>query len=1120
MIDTGAGVSVIPVSRKERGTPDKDTFLRTAKGDPITTYGVRHEVVDLGFRRPLPWVFILADVTRPILGLDFLREHKIVVIPSTDELYDEVTALKVKATAVAELVAPCSTILIGAENEKRYRDQLKAMPEYRALTARLVVDQEPKHGIQCYINTGDTKPISCRPRRMNPMALEPVKRKFQQMLNDGTVRPSRSPWASPLHAVPKGTEDWRPVGDYRALNAVTEKDAYPLPFLQDFSVELHGKKIFSKIDLRDAFHQIPVHQDDIPKTCVTTPFGAFEYLRMPFGLAGGSQACQRFMDTVLRNLDVTEAGLSRSVSLFCYVDDILVASEDENQHTEDLRAVFTRLSQYGLLINELKSQFGVKKLHFLGHVVEPEGLTPLPEKVAAVANFPKPHTTTEVQRFLGMVGYYRRFIDHAAHKMAPLYDLIKGPRGKKKKVVWNKTAEAAFEAARRSLVEATQLQYPKPHTETSIAVDASGQAVGGVLQQKIDGHWKPLGFFSKKLKPAETRYSTFGRELLAAYLAVKHFLFYVRHIPFYILTDHRPLVLAFAKRTQRDIPREDSHINVISLYTTDVRYIKGQQNQIADALSRAREDSSTTQRAPLLEIGGEGKTAEKKYEGSGISFGQVDEILQHIGCVDLAPQLAETNSDAPAESLSVSLSDAAKSTLAAEQAADEDLQNKLHGKVQTRLKLIQKEGIIYHDDGTKLRAYVPEPLRKTFIERLHNQAHPGVKQTIRLVQSNYVWPRCSAEVKRYARNCLTCQKSKVQRHTKSPCITIPPSPQKFAQIHLDLVGPLDYNQGMTYILTIIDRFTRWPEAVAIPDATTQTVARAFLSTWVARFGVPETITTDRGAQFTSRLWSALTDLLGGVHIKTTAYHPQANGLIERFHRTLKSALRAQTDPANWVDRLPLIMLALRTAVKDIGYDPATLLYGQALRIPGALLTKHANPVMLDHAQYVDKLYKFMNEVGPVRTRPVTQTDTHIPPNLNNCTHVFVRVDTVKKPLQQPYTGPFEVLTRGPKYFKLAKNRGADTVAIDRLKPAYTDSVMEAEMEHDNNEAIVLPAPDQHRSKKQVQLAEANSTNAPAARAASVSQRIPKRATINRETGRVPTRTRSGRMSVLPSRYRT
>lgn len=963
LVDTGANVSVIPVRKKLfSDNVCSDYKLYAANGTEIRTYGTQSLVLNFKLRRPYRWTFIIADVKQPILGADFLEHYKLLVDVSERKLLDKVTNLSVLTSVVNYTEPPLYTV----DSEHPYFELLQKYPD---VTKPVSFKEPSKHSVYHHIETTGP-PVFARARPLQPDRYNKVKEEFRVMQEMGICRPSKSPWASPLHVVPKKNGELRPCGDYRRLNAITTPDRYPIPRLQEFTYLLANKNVYSRLDINRAYHFIEIAPDDVEKTAIITPFGLFEFPRMTFGLRNAAQTFQRFMNnSVLHGLDF----------IYCYIDDVLIASDDVIQHKQHLAKVFERFTEYGISINLSKCCFGQKQLEFLGYEVSTEGIRPLEDKVKAIKDFPKPQTVAELRRFLGMVNFYRSHLPNAASYQSELNKYLHGSRkNDKTKIEWTETSDNAFEQCKESLQSACTLFHPLSDAPLALMTDASDTCVGAVLQQYVCNTWKPLGYFSKALSAVQRKYSAYDRELLAIYMSIKHFRNLHEGRLLTIFTDHKPLVYAFKKLgTDKETPRRTRHLMFISEFTTDIRYIEGQQNKIADALSR------------------------------------VETVL------------CPTTIDYAA--------------LAEAQACDDYVtNNNVSGNIQLkRISLPDCDNNVYCDISTdNVRPYIPISFRKLIFDSIHGLSHPGIRTTRKMICQKFFWPGMNKDVGIWAKTCVRCQRTKVQRHTVSHLQEFPPC-GRFVHLHVDIVGPLPTSsQGYRYLVTMIDRCTKWPEAYPIVDITADTVAKVVYAGWIARFGIPHRISSDQGTQFQSSLFTRLMHYMGVDKIRTTAYHPQANGMVERWHRSLKVALAARLESSSWVDELPTVMLGLRAAIRrDSGVSAAEMVYGHVLRLPGDFFDITNQPVS-DPETLVERIRDTISKYKPVETSKRSSRSVFVHPDLQSSDYVFVRHDAVRKPLQPTYDGPYRVVQRGNKVFAILINGKRSQISIDRLKPAY------------------------------------------------------------------------------------
>ena len=995
LIDTGADISVFPASKLERQTRVPTQSLTAANGSTIRAWGTKSISLTLRSGKTYSHDFQLADVKRPILGADFFIAHGFLIDLKGKRL------LSRDQMSIALQNSNTSLSLSGLTfpSQDRYSSILQ---EFRDILTPTFDSDVNKHGIEHHIITTGP-PTHARARRLDTEKLAAVKKEFLQMEQMGIIRRSKSAWASPLHVVPKANGQWRPCGDYRQLNAMTQDDRYPLPHIQDLNSRLDGCRIFSKIDLVRGYHQIPMASSSVAKTAIITPFGLWEFLRMPFGLKNAGQAFQRLMDGILRDVPFA----------FVYLDDILIASQTPAEHELHLRQVFQLLSSNGLVINKAKCTFGVKDIDFLGHRVSAKGIQPLPDRITALRECKAPKDRTGLQRFLGMINYYHRFLPHVAAILTPLHAQA---TGKGQHLDWSEDCELAFQKAKDALSNATLLHHPRSNAPTSLTVDASNTAIGGQIEQLHSGSWVPIAFFSRKLSVSEKKYSAFDRELLAAYNAIKHFRYLLEGRPFTLYTDHKPLTSAIASNADRS-PRQTRQLSYIAEFTTDIQHIKGKFNVVADAMSRVNAITNTA----------------------------VDSLHDASTCAELCSLLGDFEQ------------------LAKDQQESEEMSSYQASATGLKLENIRFGSTTLLCDvstGTP-RPILPSNWTRPVFDNIHGLSHAGPRPTQQAISQRFVWHGMKKDVRKWCRECHPCQSSKFHRHTQAPLTERELSKARFSSIHVDIVGPIPVCQGMSYLFTIIDRFTRWPEVVPLPDIQAATCASALLNAWISRFGVPEEITSDRGAQFTSTLWNECNKLLGIKCHNTTSYHPQANGMVERLHRQLKASLKARTTSPHWLRDLPLVMLGIRSSWRvDPDCSPAELVYGTTLRLPGEFLQPTDLRTMQPTTTFVKNLQNTMRSLNAPPTHYHGQQKSYVSASLPSADYVYVRHDARRHPLQRPYDGPFKVIERHDKYFTLNVNGKVEKISIDRLKPAHTTLFLNNNVNDNINAHIHNDAPAQ------------------------------------------------------------
>lgn len=662
----------------------------------------------------------------------------------------------------------------------------------------------------------------------------------------------------------------------------------------------------------------------------------------PFGTFTFNYSCFGLRNagaTFQRMMDGILGDLSFCV---CYIDDIFIHSSNRQEHLRHISTVLDRLQQNGLVVRYDKCVFGAREVEFLGHHLTPAGVSPLPGKVTAIRQFPTPSTVRSLQEFVGLVNYYHRFVPSIASIMVPLYSAL---AGKPKDLMWNATQAETFKKAKEALAAATLLAFPNPGKPLILTTDASNIAIGAVLEQVVQGQPRPSGFFSRRLQKAESNYSTFDRELLAVHQAIRHFRHFLEGTTFTIQTDHMPLVHAFTKQADAWSLRQRRHLSAIAEFNCSLQHLPGKRNPVADALSRA----------PINAV--------------------------HLG-------------------------------LDYNQLAKEQQQDPEMPASRTSITSLKWKDVPVDEEGTTIlcdistgrpRPWIPASLRRHVFSIIHGLSHPSRRGTARLLKQKFVWHSISRDAKNWVRDCTACQTSKVQRHTETGPGSFYQPQRRFGHIHVDIVGPLPPSEGRRFIFTIMDRSTRWPEAVPMSDATAASCATALLSGWISRFGIPDHITSDRGTSFTSQLWTSLGELLGTSIHHTTAYNPEANGMVERFHRTLKAALMSRCTNSAWFSRLPWVLLGLRTTPKEgIDVSSAEMVYGDALVVPGEFFPDAPS------SEDVTQLRRIVGKFAPCKQTYRPCEHRYVPQDLHKTKYVFLRTDTHKPPLTPPYSGPYEV----------------------------------------------------------------------------------------------------------------
>ena len=836
-------------------------------------------------------------------------------------------------------------------------------------------------------------PISVSPYRMAPLELQELKVQLQELLDKGFIRPSVSPWGAPVLFVKKKDGTLRLCIDYRKLNQVTVKNKYPLPRIDDLFDQLQGAMVFSKIDLRSGYHQLKIAEQDIPKTAFRTRYGHYEFLVMPFGLTNAPAAFMALMNRVFQPY------LDQFVIVF--IDDILVYSRDKEEHANHLRTVLQTLRGKQLYAKLSKCEFWLDQVVFLGHVISNGGIEVDPRKVEAVVQWAVPTNVSELRSFLGMAGYYRRFIEGFSIIAGPLTKLLR----KDVQWVWTASCQSSFDELKQKLTSAPVLTIPTGKGGFTVYSDASYQGLGCVLMQ----HNKVVAYASRQLRPHEVSYPVHDLELAAVVHALKIWRHHLYGETFQVFTDHKSLKYLM---TQKELNmRQRRWMELLKDYDCTIEYHPGKANVVADALSRKAGSSLARLRVDHM-----GELIALRELNVDLQIGQEGAL---IATLQIRPVLRQRIQEVQDSDPSLA-----------------KIKEKIQQGVDTPFSI--QDGTLMMGD----RLCVPDTdgLRSEILDEAHNAPyamHPGMTKMYKTLRQHYWWPGLKKDVAGFISRCLTCQQVKAEHQAPSGKLQPLPIPVwKWEKITMDFVMGLPRTlKGNNAVWVIVDRLTKSAHFLPIRwGCTLEQLAEKYMAEIVRLHGVPVSIVSDRDPRFTSRFWESLQKALGTRLHMSTAFHPQTDGQSERTIQTLEEMLRACVIEFQdtWDKYIPLIEFAYNNHYhSSIGMAPYEALYGRKCRSPlywdreGSEFIEGPDIVQLT----MDKVDTIKSKLKAVQDRQKSYADQHRKEmEYQIGDKVFLKVSPWKGVLRfgnkgklsPRYIGPYEILERvGPLAYRLA-----------------------------------------------------------------------------------------------------
>lgn len=724
-------------------------------------------------------------------------------------------------------------------------------------------------------------PVKLRPYPLSPQMKKIASQEIDKLLSQGLIEPSESPWAAPAFLLPKKNKtEWRLTVDYREVNKVCRKNAYPLPLMQETLDRLKDSKFVSNLDLVMGYHQIKMANESQELTAFSIAGrGHFQYKVMPFGLSTAPAVFQAAMEKILRPV------LGKHTHV--YLDDIIIASKSFDEHMEHLQEVFQLLLDAGLRLNWKKCNFLQEYTEFLGFIVGQGQIKVSPKKVEAVQNFPRPKTLRQLRGFLALLSFVRRFIPNLAERCAPLNEMLK----KGEKIIWTPERNQAFMELKNCLTDAPVLSLPDFDNSFEIHCDASDHGLGGVLLQLIDGEYRVIAYASKVLSKTERNYSVTEKECLSVIYCVEKWRAYIEGQKTIVKTDHSSLV--WLHNLKNPMGRLARWVTRLAPFDLDISYVKGKDNQVPDYLSRAYDDNT-------------------------------DDVTPKIAVIDLHPSCNDFSSTTDQWYLDLIQS--------VEHHPDK------YPSFKVDLNILYKAVNDPILKKTVWKPVVPQDFRKNVLHLAHDSllgTHFGISKTLKKISEKLYWPGMRRDVKSHVSKCIDCQTYKapnnlpVGQMANHPIVEVKP----FDIVSMDLVGPLPLSKRQNqYILVLVDTATKFVIAEPLRKATATACAKILENQLILQYGPPRVLLTDNGNQL---IGNVIKNLCASYNIKLNSvpfYFPSANQ-TERYNRTIKTALAiyAKDDHRTWDDHLPYVVFSLRSSVSEsTSFTPARLVFGREL----------------------------------------------------------------------------------------------------------------------------------------------------------------------------------------------